>query len=194
MDAVATLAREHGLKWTTARVVELERGRLALSFATLILIAHVLGRATHQSLQVQDLLETDGFIELTPSFAVSAESLQEAVTGSKLPFRMADVADGEKRMLDDVAHTLLVARTIAIDIDPVVWSETLRTAGIADERAADRLGIDRLELLSIAARLWGTSLTAERDRRAGDAAPQARGQITRRLERDLRDTIVGGDG
>lgn len=195
MDAVARVAREYGLKWTTARIVELERGKLAVSAATLVTLAHVLATATDRRVTLQDLLEGPGYVTLTPSLTVTTEALRDTVAGGPLPFRVGDLADGQDRMMRSIVDTLVTARMIATDIDPDVWAETLRTAGLADDRAAERLGIGRLQFLAHAARLWGTSLTAERDRMSGEGVTaQARGQITRQLERAVREASEASDG
>lgn len=195
MDAVARVAREYGLKWTTARVVELERGKLAISVATLVTLAHVLATATDRRITLQDLLDGHGYVTLTPSLTVTTEALRDAVSGGVLPFRVGDLADGKDRMIRSVVETLAAAQLIAADVDPEVWTETLRTAGLADERAAERIGIDRMQFLAHAARLWGRSLTAERDRRSGEGVTaQARGQITRQLEKAVRDAVEARNG
>lgn len=59
--------------------------------------------------------------------------------------------------------------------------------GIAEQRAARRLGIPLDEMRALALDIWGTTLTAHRDSIAGpDATSQQRGIVTRGLVDELR--------
>lgn len=77
------------------------------------------------------------------------------------------------------------------------FKQVMERSGDAEARAAKTLGVDAYELAAHSTRLWGMELTSERDRRANQweedsgqvANPQKRGQITRELLSELKDSI-----
>lgn len=188
LDAVVRSARQVGLKWSTARVVELQNGKLAVSAGLLLALPHVLGSAAGRRLTVGDLLAGDGLVQLTPDLTVTVAAARSVIAGRDAPFRIAEVAGGHERLasgaLKAVTASGRVQRSAKGD-----WDATLAAAGLADERASSRLGMPLIEFLSHAHELWGRSLTAERDARAVGATSQERGQITRQLEREIRAAI-----
>ena len=69
-----------------------------------------------------------------------------------------------------------------------------RESGEAEARAAKALGREPWVVNLASAKLWKSTLSAERDRRAGpDASPQARGRITRELRAEIK-AALDGDG
>ena len=65
----------------------------------------------------------------------------------------------------------------------------LPVVGEAEQKAARSLGGSADEVLSVAVRLWGRSLSSERDKRAGDESAQARGHLTRALIDQIREEL-----
>jgi hypothetical protein len=77
----------------------------------------------------------------------------------------------------------------------VILDAIAASKGDAERKAADKLSVDPLVLAVGAAKLWGRSLTAERDRRISDRAADVvsprtrqalRGHTTRELLTELR--------
>jgi transcriptional regulator with XRE-family HTH domain len=181
LETLAAEARASGLKWSTARVVELERGKLSPTFPLLIALAHALGRATGHPVRLADLVRYDGPVEVNERIRVSGETLESAVTGN--PVRLWD------RTLTAVSQAVRTYPDSVSTIgDGVVWE----SYGLGDERAARKLGITKEVMVQRSAALWGRNLSAERDERAGpDASAQRRGQVTRVLLEELRSAPDG---
>lgn len=193
LDAVATRAQIYGLKWSTARVVELERGRLAVGIHTLVLLAQVMGDITGNRVAIGDLLASDSWIELTPSVAVSSRWLQGTAAGVPVALRPSDTEKGLQPIYDgllDVAQSDPLSAELPPDLG---FEELERVAemprGIAEERAARILGISPLAVNAYALTLWGKSLSEKRDEASADASAQARGHRTRALVSELRRRI-----
>ena len=67
-------------------------------------------------------------------------------------------------------------------------------SGEAEARMAKALGVHEENLAALSAYLWGRTLSAERNRRAGPTAnAQDRGRITRRLKAELKAVLDGDD-
>ena len=67
-------------------------------------------------------------------------------------------------------------------------------SGEAETRMAKSLGLHEENLAALSAHLWGRTLSAERNRRAGPAAnAQDRGRITRLLKAELKAVLDGND-
>lgn len=69
-----------------------------------------------------------------------------------------------------------------------------RAAGLADRRAAERLGVSLGQLVGLSLRLWGRLLSQESIARAGlDTSAQKRGRVTRELVAELESQAGDGD-
>ncbi len=67
-------------------------------------------------------------------------------------------------------------------------------SGEAEARMAKALGLREENFATLSAYLWGRTLSAERNRRAGAGAnAQDRGRITRRLKAELKAVLDGDD-
>jgi hypothetical protein len=171
LEQVATVARRYGLKWSTARVVELERGQLAISGTLLFLLTQVLGDVKGHRIRISELFEGAGSVELNSATDVPTELLRNAVDG--------DVVDWG------------AFRAQSTDAAPAGITHT--GAGLAEERAARRLGISPADVNVHANALWGTTLTEHRDALAGqNANGQTRGRITRQLVDQVRGRVNTG--
>lgn len=195
LDAVASAARDYGLKWSTARVVEFEKGRLPVSAAMLIVIAHILGSVTGRALSLGDLVVTDDWVELTPNFSLSGSATLRAFNGEPIGWSLADVKSVKETasamvtsledFVDDVERFLPAGTTFG-DL------REIHRPTLAEKRAADRLGIPAYVVSWWAERLWSHSIDDESAQRAGgDASAQRRGAVTRELVREIGRQIHG---
>lgn len=182
LEAVAAEARNLGLKWSTARVVDLERGKLNPTLPMLIALALALGRTTQDGVRLSDLVAHDGPVEVTDKVTAPGSDLVSALSGD--PVRLWG------RTLADVAKTA--------EQYPSEW--TIQDAlahesyGLGDERAARKLGWDKGKMVAKSLQLWGHNLSVERDARAGaNSTAQRRGQISRTLISELRATDNGNN-
>jgi len=177
-DELAREARERlELDWTRDHVDSIERGKRRLSVGEVIALAHVLG------VTIADFLQADDWVWLTPG--LRAKGLPDVCSG--VLEQLAEVEDVRDRF---VAGAL--ARSPA----------KKRVYTQAELKAAATLGTSPVLLAVTARRLWGRSLTEERDRRVDEhmqrseaeggpelarAGLQAlRGHITRELYAELQ--------
>ncbi|VXC38778.1 conserved hypothetical protein [Arthrobacter sp. 9AX] len=182
LEALAAEARNLGLKWSTARVVDLERGKLNPTLPMLIALALALGRTTRGDVRLPDLVGYDGPVEVTDKVTAPGSDLKSALNGE--PVRLWG------RTLAAVAKTA--------EQYPASWTFQDALAhesyGLGDERAARKLGWDKEKMITKSLQLWGRSLSTERDARAGEnSTAQGRGQISRTLITELRAADNGDD-
>lgn len=72
-------------------------------------------------------------------------------------------------------------------------AEVKSRSGVDEYRLARRLGIDADRLADISFRLWSRPFSVQRDRLAGIGAnQQQRGQVSRKLQAELKEAL--GDG
>ncbi len=177
-----------GLSWSANRVSELENGTKAVGVAEILMLAHVL------SVNVPDLFEGDYVVTLTPEYTISGHHLREAFMGNPVAVSMADFADVSlaKEKLRAVPPGELKKYRTEYAGSSVI--DVVTTSGEAEAKAAKALGISEWEMIGASARIWGHSLSAERDYRAGQAVTkQMKGHITRSLMSELRNVVGHGD-
>lgn len=152
-DAIATRCRQYGLPWTQSSISEIEAGQRPLEYGELLVLA-IVG------------------LGIPPAELLAGDDGPVLVAGS-LRLDLAQVRD--------IAVTRRKASVSGdFDADPQV--ERSLTQQEAERKAARRLGVAPEAVVAAAVRLWGQSLTAERDARLGpDANHAAKGHITRQL-------------
>lgn len=194
LDQLATTMREHGVPWSTARVIEFEKGRPRLTLPIVLSLLDALAWLTDRRYTLSDLIPDDaGLIRITDEWTTSAGLLREALDGypTSLPFIVGDVdstVGNYVRQRSDLVEELADQVDVAPPFDVT----------LAEERAARRLGVRPRQVAMWSHLLWGTHLDAEVTRRAGSkASPQARGHVTRELVREIENKIEehrGEDG
>lgn len=187
MDSVATSARLFGLRWDTARISALERGKVSPTVPTLYVLANALTQVTGSEVSLIDLIQTNGFVELNDHLAVRGSALTSALSGGSAKLDDAD------RYLDprEIAEAIRTKKPS----DRIQFVNALRASPEADQRLARSLGIPLAKLHSTAQELWGgRSFSEERDHRAGpDANAQKRGRISRELKAEIQERLDRGD-
>lgn len=170
--------RHQGLNWSTGRVGDLDGGRVEAKLSNALAIAQTLANVTGQPVALADLF---------------------ADTDSEALFRGEPLRPQDNHGHDPDASPLDLARRngwenlaqAAADFDVpqtrvtpyLVAFDSIR---VTDRRAAKALEMSLVELTAWAVRLWGHSLTTERDRRAGpDADVSQLGSITRQLRDEI---------
>lgn len=184
-DQVAATARAWGfLDWTSATVAAVEAGRRQLSVEELVLMPWIIngtGPASAVShpdhsgaTELPQILGCDhrAVVEITPMLALTGAGFQAIFAGR------ADT--------DAMVRAVLRA--------PKSKSVRLEAGLDAELKAARKLGIAAADVVTLSRRLWGRSLTEERDRRVSEAAhaPRTaralqaqRGHMTRSLVAEL---------
>lgn len=190
METVVKFAKHAGLKWTTARVVELERGKFTPSLPTLLVLAHALTLATREEVTLAALVRHDGAVRVNERTILLGAALERYVSGEGVKFRLLEQPGTLDRItsgLEQAAAELPANLTLEDDPETFLSSYTL-----GDERAARTLGLTKQKMMERALGLWGHNLSTERDRRAGaDASAQKRGQVTRQLLGEARKASRG---
>lgn len=220
LDDVAVAARRYGAQWTHSRIRKLEAGDNALTVDSLLILAAALSAVSDGDVQLATLID-DGsdtprpldehLVQLSPSYSTLIQDVagwfmgnpvdptQVVVTTKKTGWGRSDFKWQWilSRQLRQNPAAMEMTESAFID-SSMTW---LAAAGLAEERAAASLTVNLGALTGHSVSLWGTSLSAERDRRAElwsqqsgvPASAQKRGQITRDLLRELR-TSIESDG
>lgn len=204
-DAVASRARELGLRWQRSTVASIETGRRGLSAEELLLLPLVLSMALPVRVSLPQLLDEEAALseELTMTRAGFAQLL-DPVPGMWGGYRLQSTATATP-LTDATNSGPSVERWQRIE---QLWPEVhaprrfdlRRLAAIensasstAEQNAARALDTTPLEVATVAHRLWGHGLTEERDRRLLDAKNTSvgasvrvrRGHVTRVLLDEL---------
>jgi transcriptional regulator with XRE-family HTH domain len=165
-DEVAAKVRAIGLPWSRSSVTAVEAGAKTLDLGEVVLAAVAL------AVPVRDLLAGNGNVRIAQT-TLALSHLRKILGDGLLP--------------DDLR--LRVNR-------PATSKADAGAAGEADQKAARRLRVDVSQLSAAANRLWGCSLTAERNRRLGNVQGKParsiqalRGRITRTLLEELEPVI-----
>ena len=173
--------------WSQSRVAQLEAGRRKeLDLTTFLLLAISLHRPVSQLLKdvtiatVRRKPDPDG---TSPPLWLVIEELEEEDSDAQQIHPMLLRMDSEGqwyRVPDDEIPD-------DVDLEPMD----------ADERLANRLGVESQQVIDIARRIWGHSMTVERDARAqkeideGANIGAAKGHHTRELSSIISDLLLG---
>lgn len=206
---VADAARSLGLPWMPTRVAALERGSKAVGIEELVLLPVALSRSLGTTVTVHDLIEPDVAVRLSDGHYADGRSLLAALSGDPaLDLIREDELSGSSwvgRQADSDPHAPRIASWLGMtQMDRGRALYTLRSFGEADQRAARHLGVSPLALAYLSHKLWGRSLTHERDRRlaedldlgAAEASSLAarRGRVSRTLLGEARTLLHEVDG
>jgi transcriptional regulator with XRE-family HTH domain len=207
-DEVATCARRWGLDWTPTTVATLETGRRALKVEEFLLLPWIAANqnpeaateGTDTPLEWAEILKggPDYQVRLSPVVIAHLEILRDALSGKlstsdrtgKIRALFSQQASWEVRRVWYPEMPTMQALAAAAD----------QRAG-AERKAAQRLRTDPEAVAVLAWKLWGRSLTEERDRRVADQAPAGavretlqalRGHVARALIEELREAGIEG--
>lgn len=204
LEDVARAAREYGLRWTTGRVGDLESGRIPATLPTLLALAQALGDVTSERVSLADLVHVDGWVEVNSDLTIRGEALSSALRGKPMNLLVTDVLGASEELGEIVSRSnaQLDADNARLGSDAddlllVEIQEATKHFGVAEERLAKQLGLSEYLLTCVSLVLWGTTFSAERDRRAGaEANAQRRGQVTRTLKAEISEYLEqhSGDG
>jgi len=218
-DRVASVAREMGLpNWTRSTVAFLEAGNRKLYAEELLILPYVAFRAFGVDTSVLDLLHADAPLTLSATAKMHQPAVESAVAGGlgdvkhvlrTLPrdFEVPWSVNAGKK-LREVVTALEPASKQAANIPKLVWpgakyrqivAAERDATGDAEQKAARRLQVPPLAVSLAAHRLWGRSLTVERDRRVDTASTPGtpartkqalRGRETRRLVDEIQPLVA----
>lgn len=189
-----------GLRWTASKVGDFEKGRRAPTFATVLTVTAALQTAYEDAEQKGHSMPSvrgvslaglvgvfDGLVELTDEFPVSGRQLNEVCRGYQFTI---DTGPGRKSGYEMRAA---VAEQLGVDSFEELRL-ALRRSGLAEDRLARQLEITPEQLAALSLRLWQSTFSEERDRRAGpDANQQKKGRISRELRNELEKALAHGN-
>lgn len=197
MDEFARVAKGFGLKWSSSRVGDFEAGRVSPTLPTMYAVAAALSTVSAKPVRLADLLAGRELVEISPKLHLPAEMVAKALAGAPI-----DIAPGLKDRQDANYERSIVLgrfkRYLTADQDFDEFAEAMVTdyqqAGLAERRAASDLNVELEDVVYWSRKLWGRSLSQERDIRAGvESNAQRRGQVSRDLKSELKDGM-GSDG
>lgn len=205
-DDVARMARDVGLPWAKATVIAFESGRRkAIWVEELLLVSYAF------SVEPSDWFIGRGWAKLSPEAMATLMVIRAILAGSptahwtRISERLWDLPQ-----FKDAPNVLGVQfeklnqrlRKAEEFLGPGFSTESAiaavrGAAAPAEVRAAYKLQVKPIDISLAAFKLWGRSLTMERNRRVGVAARQAtlrslnatRGHITRTLLKELSPTL-----
>lgn len=199
LEDIARWARRRGLKWSTARVVEFENGKIPLTLGTLLIVCEALsGTKTPidtRTVKLSDLIPESGVVQLNADFSTDAALVKGILAGQDVQlYGTAEVDE----LLEEQTKALSMVNA-AMDLAPKNSNRLMlrieHQHGLAEKRLAKSLGLSSVELVACEASLWGQSMSAERAQRADeDATPQKLGRITRELKSEIQDYLKSKRG
>jgi transcriptional regulator with XRE-family HTH domain len=190
-EDVATAARWVGVMWSSVTVTQIESQSRLLSLDEFLLLPLIL------KCKIKDLLATDDseqHIKLGFGTVLDAETVAGLVSAKGPQLR-----DDQVPMLPGLEEKLESRIKTAIErggLEPTLLSYLKVREGArgeAERKAAQTLKTSAVDITAYALRLWGRSLTEERDTRAEEQAIEGketravRGHITRALLQDIGD-------
>lgn len=184
-DCLTEAAGKLGLDWTVAWVRGLSNGTKALSGEHLLMLPFVLSEALVQKVSLADLLVSDEPITLQ-ELKIEPTELRDVVIGMPYhrPFGTVEHTPSTSAAELAVEKARLVREANLGDVHVQALENAEAGAGEAEARLAHRLGVAEIVVIAAAARLWGHSLSEERDEQVslgGDATA-----VTRRLSAEVR--------
>lgn len=189
-EDVADAARACGVRWGRSAVAMLEGGHYSnLGVDELLALPKILEQAGAGPVSLYELLvDDDDAVEITDRLSITRAGLAQL-----LDPRRRRPADGWSLHFGTKDQQLLDAATSPEMVRKLAALEEL-AAGEAERKAARKLGVDAVDVVSVAWDLWGMSLTAKRDELVAaeapdDASPRTiqalRAHATRRLIAEL---------
>lgn len=173
-DQLAREVTALGFPWSYLRAAAFERGDVTPSLATYLIVCAALDRLAQPGSRVTlaELVVSDTPIQLADGVVIDGDGVRAALAGTP-------------------PATVFAERSITpprFAVAGLSEAEVTASAGYAraDAQTAAVFGIDRASMVKACADLWGRSLTAERDGRAGEAASRRQlGIITVQLRDEL---------
>lgn len=195
LDDVARHVRNrYGLSWSRSRVGDIENGRGAATVEVLVTLCAALSDLTGETITPDRLVKAGRPVEIGPGYLLGPEVLPAFLRGEAPDLHpLSGGLQGAEPDARTVAELQAALGPNPHGVSGEDAKHAYEAATLADDRAAQKLGISKAALVGYALRLWGRLLSAESAERAGEgASPQKRGRVTR----DLLDAIKGarGDG
>lgn len=193
-EEIASAARNAGLKWSGVTLTQIEKGNRSISAEELLLLAVILDEPLSELLHYPEI-----DVELTETMLLPSTVLRALASSESRPSELQDIDESlqwrpipnlewelDERLLEGIwrAHLFPSLLTYLRVRDGA--------RGEAERKAGMQMSGTAAEMAAIALRLFGRSLTDERDLRARAAVKEGkqlravRGHITRALLEEMR--------
>lgn len=189
-EELAACAQKRGLNWGTARIAELEHGKVSPTAPTIywlcLALADLLG--PRRAVSPVELFEGDGLVR-TPAGDIERALLRTVLSPTPVTAPKPVVTAAEhwsERVIADWSDHLADQPMRLIRDVRVAMKDT-------DLRVAADLGVDPLTAAAGMAKLWQKPLSAKRNEIAEEVgpgmSPQRKGRFTRDLKEELRKVL-----
>ncbi|WP_168706584.1 helix-turn-helix domain-containing protein [Gordonia paraffinivorans] len=179
-EDLAKPLRDFSPSWSSARIADLEKGRVSPTVATLFVLSYAFTELG-DPVTVGDLIRSDGYVQVG-RLPIDAGTVADAFDGSPARLTVGDVM-GLTFSLPDMKFS---GPNVAVkDLKRV-----LSDSGETEKKIAKQFGLTATELAAHSVRLWDKSFSARRDELAGpDANAQKRGRVSRELKAELQERL-----
>lgn len=208
-ELASQVQRLWGLPWSRATVTAIEAGKRELSSKELVAVLDVF-MVSAERLIAGEALSSQSELRSTYLKVSDTSSIALIVALRALDASVTGKADGrDTPWMRQAAEQITSIPEVRADLETAgveATGEALSWVlagerGETEKRAASALGVEPRRLAVAAVKLWGHSLTAERESRfgakAGSASPSrsartAKGHVTRQLLEELRSELEEG--
>ena len=189
-DRLALQMQSLGFKWTASRVSEVERGQKPVSIEEMICLAYSLGVETGLGVRLADLWEGDFSVEISEQIYWKSGHIAELFKGQPVYGQQRSV------LLPDIYGdgTAFGGLKPGLHVDLDTAERERMVFGVAEKRAQKKFNLTDDELGDAFTKLWGRSLSAERDRRSKGGSAQRKGHVTRELLQELESYLESRNG
>lgn len=186
LDQVARECSRRGLRWATPRAGEFERGKIPATVPVMLIVADALRNLTGGPVTLSDLVQHDGYIWLNETGSLHGEMFQRALGGAPVDFREDGELQQERATRDKDAEAAGPDNDIPHGVSVLTLQMLREVAGLADERAARKLGMSVDAFLAYCYLTHGSALLdLTLNKLPSDASPQTRGHFTRKIIEDV---------
>lgn len=184
-DALARELKDFG-PWNTARVADLERGRVSPTAANLYAVSHGLSRLLERTVLISDLIR-DGGDAKVGKVSIPAEVVADAFAGRPTTL----LAASEDDTVEEIDPEGYFRNYRGPKVTPEENRAMIAASGEAERRLALSLGLSDQELAGWSQKLWGKTFSARRDELSDERSnPQQRGQVSRKLKAELKAEVA----
>jgi hypothetical protein len=189
-DELAREAAAWGLKGGTARIAELEGGRVSPTLSTVYMLTLALADLLNEPVAPTDLFEGTGKVAMAGIGEVGLQMVRSTLS-SEPPKRPRPDTSAVNAWIENMQATW---PDRLMDMAAGKIRKTSAAMREADVRIGKSLGLDRYRTAAEMAYRWGKPLSVVRDEHFGsDASPQQRGRISRELKAELEKQVLDGN-
>lgn len=196
LNDVSVQLRALGLPWSTGRLGDIEAGRGTASVKVVLVLAVALTAAQRgpggQPVTPGQLLASETPVAVSSKFVLTPEGFERVLGGSG-HLAPQDIVGGQERAREAGQRLMAWAQSMPKGITVGQTQAAYDHYGLADARAAKRLGLEKDDFIRRCLALWGRVLSDETEARAPEGAtPQRKGAITRALVAELQEAMSDG--